>query len=435
MPAGHAAALIDPDGPAYIAPLARQALGMLSPLPELTEAFRTGEGVPYPHYGPDTREGIADLNRTMFINELGSAWFPSIEDVHARLGSPPGACVADLGCGSGWSSIAIARAYPHAFVDGIDSDPASIETARANARAEGLDDRVRFFVKDASDAGLDGVYDLVTIFEALHDMARPVEALANARRLLARERHGDRRRRARGGALRRPGRRPRAADVRLQRRPLPRGRSRRPRAVGRDRHRDAAGHPSRLRRRGGLQPLGGAADRERLLALLPPRSLNPDLTRKGLKPIRPEEVAMPDRSHGRMIARWALGVTAAVVGLQVALAAPPDAAARSGLERTSAASDRDPLPWKVAHASCPLGKQVVGGGAWIDDGGRKRAKLVGMQPVNYSNNESSRDGYRVTAEAPFSPRFFWSVTAYAMCVDERPGDAWWIAASEVSDPS
>ena len=185
LPAGHAAALIDRDGAAYIAPLARQALGMLTPLPELTEAFRTGAGVPYPHYGPDTREGIADLNRAMFINELGSAWFPSIDDVHARLGSPPGACVADLGCGSGWSSIAIARAYPHAFVDGADSDPASIEQARANAESEGVDDRVRFFVKDASDDGLDGVYDVVTIFEALHDMARPVDALANARRLLA----------------------------------------------------------------------------------------------------------------------------------------------------------------------------------------------------------------------------------------------------------
>ena len=184
LPPGHAEALIDPDAPAYIAPLARQALGMLSPLPELAEAFRTGAGVPYPSYGPDTREGIADLNRTMFVNELGSAWFPSIDDVHVRLGSPPGACVADLGCGSGWSSIAIARAYPHAFVDGIDSDPASIETARTNAHAEGLDDRVRFFVKDASDPGLDGVYDLVTIFEALHDMARPVDALANARGLL-----------------------------------------------------------------------------------------------------------------------------------------------------------------------------------------------------------------------------------------------------------
>ena len=132
--------LVDPDGAAYIAPLARQALGMLAPAAAARGGVpKRATGSPTRDYGPDTREGIADLNRAMFINELGSAWFPSIDDVHARLDSPPGACVADLGCGSGWSSIAIARAYPHAFVDGIDSDAASIETARANARAEGLD--------------------------------------------------------------------------------------------------------------------------------------------------------------------------------------------------------------------------------------------------------------------------------------------------------
>jgi 2-polyprenyl-3-methyl-5-hydroxy-6-metoxy-1,4-benzoquinol methylase len=184
LPAGHAEPLVDPDSPSYIAPLARQALGMLSPLPQLVEAFRTGEGVPYPAYGDDTREGIAELNRAMFINELGSSWFPAIDDVHERLGSMPGACVADLGCGTGWSSIAIARAYPQAYVHGIDADPASIAAATANAAAEGLEDRVRFHVLDASDPGLDGSYDLVTIFEALHDMARPVDALRRARRLL-----------------------------------------------------------------------------------------------------------------------------------------------------------------------------------------------------------------------------------------------------------
>jgi SAM-dependent methyltransferase len=185
LPAAYAESLVDADSPSYIAPLARQALGMLRPLPQLVGAFRTGRGVPYPEYGEDTREGIAALNRAMFINELGSSWFPAIADVHGRLDSPPGACVADLGCGTGWSSIAIARAYPHAYVDGIDSDEASIAAARANAEAEGLQDRVRFFVRDAGESGLDGVYDVVTIFEALHDMARPVEALENARRLLA----------------------------------------------------------------------------------------------------------------------------------------------------------------------------------------------------------------------------------------------------------
>jgi SAM-dependent methyltransferase len=96
-----------------------------------------------------------------------------------------GARVADLGCGTGWSSIAIARAYPNAVVDGLDVDGASIEAARANAADEGLEERVRFFTQDASDPSLDGGYAVVTIFEALHDMARPVEALAHAHRLLA----------------------------------------------------------------------------------------------------------------------------------------------------------------------------------------------------------------------------------------------------------
>jgi 2-polyprenyl-3-methyl-5-hydroxy-6-metoxy-1,4-benzoquinol methylase len=185
LPAGHVAPLTDTESPSYIAPLARQALGMLLPLPALLDAFRTGDGVPYPDYGEDTREGIAALNRAMFINELGTSWFPAVPDIHERLSSPPGARVADLGCGTGWSSIAIARAYPQAFVDGIDADAASIETARANATAESLEDRLRFLVADASDPAVEGAYDLVTIFEALHDMARPVEALAAARQLLA----------------------------------------------------------------------------------------------------------------------------------------------------------------------------------------------------------------------------------------------------------
>jgi 2-polyprenyl-3-methyl-5-hydroxy-6-metoxy-1,4-benzoquinol methylase len=186
LPPAHARALADADDAAYIAPLGRQALGMLSPLGELVEAYRTGRGVPYSSYGPDTREGIGESNRVMFLSELGSAWFPAIPDVHRRLASEPGARVADLGCGLGWSSIAIARAYPSVRVDGYDSDEASIEAARANAAAEGLGGRVRFVAADASELDTqEQRYELVTIFVALHDMGRPVEALAGARRMLA----------------------------------------------------------------------------------------------------------------------------------------------------------------------------------------------------------------------------------------------------------
>src|SRR5207248_11755210 len=148
-------------------------------------AFRTGGGVPYPDYGQDTREGIAEGNRPMFLNLLGQQWLPAIPDVHARLQADPPACVADVGCGAGLSSLAIARAYPKARVQGFDADEASIALARENAAAAGLADRVSFTLRDASEPPPADRYDLITAFETLHDMARPVEALASMRQMAA----------------------------------------------------------------------------------------------------------------------------------------------------------------------------------------------------------------------------------------------------------
>lgn len=184
VPAGHDAALLDPDSLANVTGFARVAIGFLRPLEQVLNAFRTGAGVAYADYGADAREGIASANRPVFTALLGNEWLPSLPDVHARLSSP-GARVADLGCGVGWSSLGIARAYPLAYVDGIDDDADSILTARKHATDRGLADRVRFFQNDAADEGLTGVYDLITICEALHDMARPVEALTVARAMLA----------------------------------------------------------------------------------------------------------------------------------------------------------------------------------------------------------------------------------------------------------
>jgi SAM-dependent methyltransferase len=183
MPAGHGSALLDPESLCNVTGLARLGMGVLSPLTQVLEAFRTGAGVPYADYGADFREGMAAANRPVFTTLLGHEWLPSVPDVHARLSSPH-AHVADLGCGAGWSTLGIARAYPNARVDGFDEDPASIDAARRNAAAAGLEDRVRFYRQDVSDASLAGAYDLVTIFEALHDLARPVHALRAARGLL-----------------------------------------------------------------------------------------------------------------------------------------------------------------------------------------------------------------------------------------------------------
>jgi SAM-dependent methyltransferase len=185
IPAEHRESLLDPDSLVNVIPMGRLTIGVLSPIEHMIEAFRTGAGVPYADYGADAREGIASFNRPMFVNQLAQEWFPAVPEVESLLRGTAPARVADIACGSGWSSVAIARGYPSVRVDGFDVDAPSIEAARALAAAEGLEDRVRFFVQDASDPGLTATYDLVTIFEALHDMARPVEALRTARGLLA----------------------------------------------------------------------------------------------------------------------------------------------------------------------------------------------------------------------------------------------------------
>jgi SAM-dependent methyltransferase len=183
--AGAAEVLLDRGSLNHLAPLSRAIVGCIAQMRPLLEAFRTGGGVPWEQYGADVREAQADLNRPQFLTLLGTEWLTAIPDVHARLLAEPPARVADIACGAGWSSIAIAQAYPHVRVDGFDTDEAAIELACANAQQAGVADRVRFSVHDAGDPSLSGRYDLVAVFEAIHDMSRPVEALQTMLRLVA----------------------------------------------------------------------------------------------------------------------------------------------------------------------------------------------------------------------------------------------------------
>jgi 2-polyprenyl-3-methyl-5-hydroxy-6-metoxy-1,4-benzoquinol methylase len=184
LPAAHRPVFVEAESLSHLAPLATLAIGVLGPMNAVLDAYRTGAGVPYEAYGADTREGIAAINRPGFVNQL-AGWLASIPEVDARLRAQPPARVADLACGTGWSSVAIARAYPEVNVDAIDADAESIEDARRTVAAAGLGDRVHPTIRDAGDTGLGGQYDLVTIFEALHDMNHPVQALCAARAMLA----------------------------------------------------------------------------------------------------------------------------------------------------------------------------------------------------------------------------------------------------------
>jgi hypothetical protein len=130
LPPGHDEALLDETSLNYVAPVGKLVVAVVRPIDAVLAAYRSGDGVPYADYGADLHEGQAEFTRPMFENLLGSEWFPAIPDVHERLQADPPARVADVACGQGFSTIAIARAYPKAVVDGIDLDEASIYAAR-----------------------------------------------------------------------------------------------------------------------------------------------------------------------------------------------------------------------------------------------------------------------------------------------------------------
>jgi 2-polyprenyl-3-methyl-5-hydroxy-6-metoxy-1,4-benzoquinol methylase len=186
LPAGHEEVLANAESVHYLAPMAQLLAGVVSPLPSLVDAYRTGRGIAYSEYGNDTVEGQGRINRSVFLRQLGPDWLAAMPDLDARL-RETGAAVADIGCGVGWSAIAMAMHYPTARVDGFDLDATSIDLARSHAlsvKNGRLSDRLEFRVADAGDPALSGRYDLVTAFECLHDMSDPIGALGTMRRLV-----------------------------------------------------------------------------------------------------------------------------------------------------------------------------------------------------------------------------------------------------------
>lgn len=185
LPAAHAEVLLDADSPLFLAPLADALAGLGVTLEAVVEAYRTGDGVPFHAYGREIRHGLAQLNRTQFLNDLATSWMPALGATHDALRAAASPSIVDLGCGAGASTIALARAYPQARVRGIDLDEASIAEARRLASDSGVADRVTFEVADAARATVGEPADLVTIFEMLHDAGDPVGVLTNAATLLA----------------------------------------------------------------------------------------------------------------------------------------------------------------------------------------------------------------------------------------------------------
>ena len=182
LPDEHVNVLVNEDHPNHLAPFAQMIAGVGGALESVLTAYRTGTGVPYPLFGSAFRKGQAGINRPAFTSDLVERWIPAIPDIHDRLRSAPSR-IADVGCGAGWSTIALARAYPKANVIGFDADEASIRDAKSISPAQNV--AVRFEVSDAETIDAAGTFDLVLILEALHDMARPADVLRALRLTLA----------------------------------------------------------------------------------------------------------------------------------------------------------------------------------------------------------------------------------------------------------
>ena len=183
LPPGAAEALLDDRSLAFVGGMPRLFAAAGVNMPGFVEAYRTGGGVSWEQLGADAREAQASLNRPWFEALPGAiAPISSLTSVLER----PGARIADIGMGAGWSSIALAHAYPGLTVAGFDIDEPSIELARANADDSGVADRVTFHNADGDGLENYGPFDAAFAFECVHDMPRPVEVL-RAMRLAVRE--------------------------------------------------------------------------------------------------------------------------------------------------------------------------------------------------------------------------------------------------------
>lgn len=173
----QAAIFADEQSPAYMAGGFQLLAAAFAGEPRLSEAFRTGKGIGWGEHCQCLFCGTDRFFRPGYRTHLLGEWLPALDGIMARLAK--GARVADIGCGHGSSTLLMAEAFPNSQFTGFDCHEGSIEHARSLVNGH---ENVRFDTATAQD--FRGQYDLVTMFDALHDMGDPVGAAVHARRSL-----------------------------------------------------------------------------------------------------------------------------------------------------------------------------------------------------------------------------------------------------------
>jgi 2-polyprenyl-3-methyl-5-hydroxy-6-metoxy-1,4-benzoquinol methylase len=177
----QAVALTDSNSPAYLPGLFQIALGSVIDSPAILDRVRTGDGFGWHEHVHDVHEGCERFFRPGYNAHLVAEWLPALDGVVDKLRD--GAVVADVGCGHGSSTVLMAQAFPRSRFVGSDYHDQSIATASERALEAGVDERVSFHAASASAYG-GGPYDLVTMFDCLHDMGDPIGAARHVRSML-----------------------------------------------------------------------------------------------------------------------------------------------------------------------------------------------------------------------------------------------------------
>jgi len=170
-----------PDSPVYLPGAFEMVAAMIEAEPKVEQCFRHGTGV---RWGDDSGClfcATGAFFRPGYVNNIVQAWIPALDGMERRLRE--GATVADVGCGVGFSTLLMAQAYPQSRFVGYDFHEPSIEEARRHARDHGLAENVRFEVAPAKEIAEDG-FDLVTMYDCLHDMGDPRGCAAHMRNIL-----------------------------------------------------------------------------------------------------------------------------------------------------------------------------------------------------------------------------------------------------------
>jgi SAM-dependent methyltransferase len=172
-------AFAEEKGPAYMPGAFQAATAAIRSEAKIAEAFRTGNGVGWHDHDPELYLGAERFYKPNYVANLLSSWLPALYGVEKKL--QEGARVADVGCGYGVSTILMAQAFPNSCFYGFDYHELSIQWARQRAEEAGVLDRVAFEALSAKDMPGDQ-YDLITMFDCLHDMGDPVGVAQHMRK-------------------------------------------------------------------------------------------------------------------------------------------------------------------------------------------------------------------------------------------------------------